>query len=539
MFRIKYKQLHNPVRSAAAKISAMLLTGGFLLSLSGCAGDMATYDEYNASVSAESNLNKVGSTFNTESYSGEPADYEDATDVYKSDDGLCVIEKKPSYFEIYLDYTGGDYYAVGCAYAETISKVDLEFAALLEPYLYENIKMAFPNLYGDYAPVGDRIEKLLAGIREEYRQEMEGFATTISEGRRGFTEDGLLSYEEALLIHIVPDCLRGTNCNAFSAWGDKTESGERIVSRTLEWTLGSENQMCLGQAVTHFKMPEGKNSYTTFSVMGMLDVLTGINDDGVFAGILDVSSEEDYVCDGKKCYTYELRYALENMNDARSIGEYMIAESKNFTYSHNIIITDKKDCLVAEDCVQDFAVDDAADETATDDAGETSGEESKGDAGDTSGEGANGVLADASKDSSSESDAEDENRRFVGKSVLRDEDTPLTDGLTWDNPDSLCVVNSFVTEGNRDFCTINGGNYVRFVKYNAWAGEKEKLSLSDVKDIVTRETEDKASRFQKIHSENVFQTIIYDYGTGELDVTFTGTEGVVDHPKFVRINIEQ
>ncbi|MBP5191896.1 MAG: hypothetical protein J6Z74_00980, partial [Eubacterium sp.] len=209
------------------------------------------------------------------------------------------------------------------------------------------------------------------------------------------------------------------------------------------------------------------------------------------------------------------------------------------TYSHNIIITDKKDCLVAEDCVQDFAVDVAADDTATDDAGETSGEESKGDAGDTSGEGSNGVLADASKDSSSESDAEDENRRFVGKSVLRDEDTPLTDGLTWDNPDSLCVVNSFVTEGNRDFCTINGGNYVRFVKYNAWAGEKEKLSLSDVKDIVTRETEDKASRFQKIHSENVFQTIIYDYGTGELDVTFTGTEGVVNHPKFVRINIEQ
>ena len=116
--------------------------------------------------------------------------------------------------------------------------------------------------------------------------------------------------------------------------------------------------------------------------------------------------------------------------------------------------------------------------------------------------------------------------------------TPLIDGIKWDNPDSLAVVNSFMTEGNRDYLTGVGNNLVRFSKFNAWVGEKDRLTLADVKSIVTRETMDNNSKFQKIHSDNVFQTIIYDYGTGEMDITFTGTEGVQNHPEFVRVNID-
>lgn len=175
----------------------------------------------------------------------------------------------------------------------------------------------------------------------------------------------------------------------------------------------------------------------------------------------------------------------------------MVAESGNFTYSHNVIITDEKDCFVAEDYA---------------DPGEEAREASE----------QNG----------------DETREVRGHSVLRDKDTPLMDGVTWDSPDSLCVINSFMTEGNEDSFTLSGSNYVRFAKFNTWVGEKDKLSLSDVKDIVTKEKQDRASRYQKIHSENVFHTIIYDYATGELDITFTGEEGVVDHPKFVSIKLD-
>ena len=58
--------------------------------------------------------------------------------------------------------------------------------------------------------------------------------------------------------------------------------------------------MCTAQAVIHFVMGEGKNSFTSVAVLGMLDVLTGLNDKGVFAAMLDAGSGYDYVCEGRK-----------------------------------------------------------------------------------------------------------------------------------------------------------------------------------------------------------------------------------------------
>lgn len=497
------------LKNIRIKYYTALLMGVCSIVLSGCSEGTASYDGFERKVAAKSSLTSVDSVLDSQSYEGEVAKYEETVMTFSSDDGLCVIEKKPSYYDVTLDYTKGDYYAVGSAYAETIKKIDVEFAGVLEPYLYENVKMAFPNLNEDYTPVLDRINILLTQIPEEYRNEMEGFAKTISDGKTGMENDGILSYEEALLMNMVPDTLRGTNCNALSVWGEKTTSGERIISRTLEWTLGSENQMCSAHAVTHFKMPEGKKSYTSFSVLGMLDMLTGINESGVFVGILDVGSEDNYVCEGKKCYTYELRYALENMDDARSVGEYMVSESKNFTFSHNVFINDKENTFVAEDCAVDLE-DEATRQSYIE-----------------------GLELDAKDEN-----IEDILREYGGYSVLRDVNTPLIDGIKWDNPDSLAVVNSFMTEGNRDYLTGVGNNLIRFSKFNAWVGEKDRLTLADVKSIVTRETMDNNSKFQKIHSDNVFQTIIYDYGTGEMDITFTGTEGVQNHPEFVRVNID-
>ena len=497
------------LKNIRIKYYTALLMGVCSIALSGCSNGTASYDGFERKVAAKSSLTSVDSVLDSQSYESEVAKYEETVMTFSSDDGLCVIEKKPSYYDITLDYTKGDYYAVGSAYAETIKKIDVEFAGVLEPYLYENVKMAFPNLNEDYTPVLDRINILLTQIPEEYRNEMEGFAKTISDGKTGMENDGILSYEEALLMNMVPDTLRGTNCNALSVWGEKTASGERIISRTLEWTLGSENQMCSAHAVTHFKMPEGKKSYTSFSVLGMLDMLTGINESGVFVGILDVGSEDNYVCEGKKCYTYELRYALENMDDARSVGEYMVSESKNFTFSHNVFINDKENTFVAEDCAVNLE-DEATRQSYIE-----------------------GLELDAKDEN-----IEDILREYGGYSVLRDVNTPLIDGIKWDNPDSLAVVNSFMTEGNRDYLTGVGNNLIRFSKFNAWVGEKDRLTLADVKSIVTRETMDNNAKFQKIHSDNVFQTIIYDYGTGEMDITFTGTEGVQNHPEFVRVNID-
>ncbi|MCR5251540.1 MAG: hypothetical protein K6E50_13135 [Lachnospiraceae bacterium] len=425
-----------------------------------------------------STIEAVGSACCGLSYDGEEAKTEEVLERRASEDGCVVIEKKASYYEVYLDFTRADHRTVGRTYAEMFLELGME--PVLEPFLHENIVHAFPNLNGDYTPVEKRLEKLLVNMPADYREEIEGFAEGVSEGRKGIAPDGKMSYEEGLLAHLVGECLRPTNCNASAVWGEKSASGERMLSRTMEWQLGSSNQMCTAHAITHFINGEGKNSYTGFSVLGMLDILTGINDKEVFAGPLDAGTGALYECEGKKCYTFELRYALETMSDARSIGEYMVAESKNFTFSHNIFICDRDHTFVAEDSAYE-------------------GEE------------------------------------YSEQSILRDADTPLMDGLTWDNPDCLCAVNSFVTEGSEDRITYSASNYVRFYKYNKWFSEKDKLSFGDLKGIVTNEKPQYDSLAQKIYGDITFEVIVYDYATGELQVALTGEEGILEHPDYIRI----
>ena len=93
--------------------------------------------------------------------------------TFSSGDGLCRIDKKPSYYEVYLDYTKGTHYDVGCAYAKCLLDIGDEFIAVLEPFLYENIYRTFPSIDGDYSPVLDRMDKILVNIPEDYRKELE------------------------------------------------------------------------------------------------------------------------------------------------------------------------------------------------------------------------------------------------------------------------------------------------------------------------------------------------------------------------------
>ena len=210
--------------------------------LAGCSPDTPDFN-VPAAANAVSILEPVDSALVPGSYEGEEAKPEETIKTYTSKDGLCVIEKKPSYYEIWLHHDKGESYAVGSAYAETIRALDMDYAAILEPYLYENINYAFPNLDGDYTPVIDRINELMKNIPEEYLQEIKGFAETLSGGARGMESDGKMSCEEALLAQMVPDCVRGTNCSALAVWGEKSETGEMILSRTLDWPQGSEYQM--------------------------------------------------------------------------------------------------------------------------------------------------------------------------------------------------------------------------------------------------------------------------------------------------------
>lgn len=406
---------------------------------------------------------------------------ETSVSTLSSEDGLCVIKVMPSYYDVTLDYEKGDRASVGKAYGTLIREQMPDYIDVMEPYIYENIRMAYGGNYTE-AAVETREKVLFESWRQEYREEISAFAEAISGGVHGIAEDGKLSYEEAVLAQMIPDALRPTCCSALSLWGSKTSTGDRITLRNLEWNLGSDNQMGKIHAVTHMK--NGDRSLTAISALGLLDIISGINDNGVFAAILDVGSIQDeaYVCEGKKCYTMDLRFALEECSTARDLGEFMVRESGNYTWCHNLIITDSNDSFCAEDCVSQVV------------------------------------------------------ESGYGKSVLRDCNTPILKGLSWDSRDSLCVVNSFASEGNQDGFSGSNSNIIRFAKYNEWVKAKDKFSPKDVKELITQETVDQYV-VQNAHSAGSAHLILIDYHTGSVQVAFSGPEGVTDKPDFIEVDV--
>ena len=399
--------------------------------------------------------------------------------IFASEDGLCTILVYPDYYDITLDYERGTPKEVGIAYAHMVLEAFPDYEKIMEPYIYENIRLAFFGQNINYAVLEERMNVLLASIPEEYKAEIKAFAATVSNGENGFVENGNISYEEALLVQMIPDALRPTACSALSLWGSKTETGEGITLRSLEWNLGSENQMGRVNAVTH--IVKGARSVTTIGMLGIYTTISAINDNGVFVAILDVGAADyPFVSEGKKCYTYDIRYALETYENATDVGNYMVANSGDYTWCHNLIITDAERSYCAENCVREVAQ-----------------------AGD-------------------------------GFSILRDADTPIMEGLNWKSEDSLCVLNSYMTAGNKDDFTSSTANLVRFAKYNDWVAAEEAFTVAEVKEMITQERTDQYE-VENVHRQGVVHLVLIDYATGNIQVAFTKDEGVVDKPEFLDV----
>ena len=401
-------------------------------------------------------------------------------------DGICSIKVTDAYFDVTLDEEKATPFEAGKAYGEAINMIYPEFASQLEPYLFENIHGAFPNINkDDYTPVEERMEGLFDSLDNHYKEEIKGLAAGLGTKETGIYPDGILSTEELMLAQMVPDALRDTACSGLSLWGEKTKTGDMLAVRCLEWRLGSDYSMCRIHAVLNIK--NGDKSITSFGFLGLFDVISGINDDGVFAAMLDMYTDQVFVYEGRTCYSFAIRYALEEFDSAKEAGDYMVANSSNFTISHNVMITDSKDAFCAEDaCPQ----------------------------------------------------AVEAGKAF---SVLRDADTELMDELNWESPDSLCIVNSFVTKGNFDLMSgrSNRFNSIRFAKYNKWVKESTLLDAKGLKEMMTKEVVETdlygAPTVQNVHRDNLTQMIIIDYHNSSVQIAFTGTEGVVDKPVFYEV----
>ena len=450
----------------------MICVSAAALFLLTCGCSEPSYDGFSAPEQSKSTLEPVSSLATGNRYEDIAPTAEPTQAEFTSADGLCVIRKKESYFDVTLDLTKGDHTAAGAAYAEAIQKAMPDYEAFADDYLNELIKLSFDPYDENDTPkmIAERIDALRAALPEEYRAELDGFASGFHGGKTGLKQDGKLSRYEADLLHFVPDVLRNYACSTITADGSRTASGKRISARILEWDLGRGNKMCTAHSVLHLN--NGDRSLISVSTLGTLDVVTGVNDNGVMAADLDVGTSEEFTCENKIAYSFAMREALEQYSTAREAGEYLTAHTPQYTYSHNVFLTDAKDAFVAENCVAP-----------------------------------------------------------TGKAILRDEQTPLANGLTWNAKGCVCAVNAYAAEVNPEGMTVSPHDITRWKKYERMFGTDEKLTVSRFKDLLTSEPVD--SFTENIRSEGVVFLLIADYETGTLQCAFTGTEGIIDTPDFL------
>lgn len=452
-------------------------------SLLGCTQGAAYDSSYETTIST---LVKVSDCYEENPYGSKLSVCEETIESYISDDGLCEINVKPSYYEVNLDWESGSHYDVGKAYGSLLKECVGEQEAILESYIYENIHMAFPNMTSDYSIISSRVEALASKLPSEYLDEIRGLSDGFNNGSEGMVEDGKMSYEELLLAQIIPDVLRDTACFGLSVWGDKSDSGNKYTARVLEWQIGSSRQLLDIAAV--FNMKNGDKSYTMVGFLGILVAHTGVNDNGVMMGELDVGVVgEAYEYEGKESYIYAIRYCLENFDDADACAGYLMDRAGKFAYNPNILITDKDHSY----CVE---------------------------------------LISNEK---------------AGKPVIRDENTPLIQGYEWHNSDSLCIINGYVSEGTKTALSYASGNYLRWKKMDSWLMDIDKVSLADMKELLTRDSVvnsveegigGKNRDVSPVYNDYNIHIAIYDYETGKLHVAFPRTDGIENRPDFVVVD---
>lgn len=434
-----------------------------LLLTSGCG--LPSYEGFSLPPEKPSTLSADSSYYVERNFDSVAPTVQTTIRTFTSEDGLCVIEQKPSYYEVTLDYDKGSPYEVGAAYGRTILQMAPGYPVLVEGYLLELIH----GLMGEqdtYDELMARISSLKGALDTDYQQELEGFAAAISNGEHTITADGKLSYEEAVLLSMVPDALRATACSAMTVNGNRTASGHRIAARVLEWDLGSEGQLNSAHCVTHFC--RSGQSFTTVGLLGMFSILTAVNEYGVMTGELDVGSTagKPFVCTGKTCYTYDLRHIMEYCHSAKDAADYLCKRSGYYAYSFNALVVDDRDAL----CVE--------------------------------------LPADEEE----------------GSPVVRDSHTELVDGLTWRDPDCLCIINSFVAKTHPEQMLTVPSNLIRWKKYEElFCSSSEKLSLNRFKALMTAEKV-KDSPVYNFRSELMVHMAVVDFDTHRVQVLFSGKE---------------
>lgn len=390
-------------------------------------------------------------------------------------DAVKIVNRN-TYYEVILDFQKQpSHRKMGEIYGKKILETVPNFESLIDSFIQE--KIPSDELFASvFLP---RINDIKPQVPQQYQDEIEGMASAFSGGSQNRLGDGKISRDEIYLMNLISDVLRPSQCSAFGVYGPRSATGNTIASRTMDWTTGSRYQMAQIQAAITFK--NGKSSFCSIGWLGNMAVITGINDNQVFAGILDAGTGKPYTSVGKRSYPFDIRTALETCSTLEDVGNYLKTPERSYTYSHLIYLCDPRICTVLENNI---------------------------------GSGDNCIRE------------------------LRTAKSVLNDGIEWGIDNAIGVVNSFMLKGNFDNHTSEPYNTKRFENIKKELLSKgDKVNLDQVKSIASFHQDDIQNLvYGDLYLKFTHQIVIFEANKPHLQVFFHSRSGFQPNvPTFDRV----
>ena len=350
-----------------------------------------------------------------------------------------------------------------------------EFELLLDSYLKEladSLRVTDTNITDEV--ICDRALAIEPQIAFDYLEELDGFATQLT-GTVNVFGDGKLSRDELLALNLMPDVFTTVSCSGLAVFGQRSATGRPIIGRNLDWELGTDGVACRFNAVIYSTV--GQVRVCSIGSLGTLGCTTGLNDSGLFAGILISPVGAEYSAEGKRSCLFDIRHVLESEQTLGAAAAFIASPTNLYAYHFLVYRADKHESRILENDL--------------------------------------------------------EHRRG-----LRGHDSVLNPGVTWGINNAVAVVNSFVLNGNTDNHTTDAYNFERWNNFrNQMEARGEAAAFDDVKDIMTYHNPG-GEENGDIYNTYTVMSMVYSYANNRLAVFFhTATSVFTENPQFIDVPV--
>jgi hypothetical protein len=378
-----------------------------------------------------------------------------------------VIYDRDLYYEIHIAIDGtATPFQIGQQYAEAM----LQAQPYWMTYVYIYLSAAPWVVDVSYKDMLARSTAIKQSLSSEVRGYIEGMASVVTK-RSG----GLVNENDCYVLNLYPDVARATMCSALGAWGSRTAGGRPLVGRNLDWS----DDVILPKlnAVTVYH--NGAKSFCSLGYIGLWEVISGFNDNGLYGAILDAETGKPYPDPtNHHSYPMDLRTALQTTRTITDAAE--VLQTAPYCFDHQILLADKTRVGVLENDLL-----------------------------------SNGPLA----------------------RKVRDDATPLNPGITWGYKDAVCAVNSFVSKGNDSARFKPAWNTERWKAYTAQMKMVGKtITVDKMKTMLAYGNPDSHTA---PYNTLTTQMMVYQPATGHLDIFMKPRSGgLPKNPQWKSLDID-